>query len=240
MVPLIQGPADLTGVPALLQEYGGEFCASLRADPDMVAAVCRSGYLPMSEDFTGRELLLIKVHHARCLLDPADLRLEKSVRRRARGLEIRVDSSFERCLERIVVHHPDRWLSNRLCESFAALHRLPIGGVRLRSVEVYRGTELVAGEIGYTCGRAYTSLSGFHAESGAGAVQLACLGVLLGRAGFSFWDLGMEIAYKLRLGARLVQRERFLWLYRAAAAEPTPDLPDCASCEALVRPAPLT
>lgn len=235
LFPYVGGPEDLALVPTLLDERGGEFCVALRHDPRMVAAVCRHGYMPMSEDATGFDLLLIKSHHARCVVDPISLHISKSTRRRARGFEIRVDSAFTACLERIVGHHPDRWLSKRLCEALEALHREPIDGVAMRSIEVYEEDKLVSGEIGYSCGRAYTSLSGFYAVSGAGSVQLACLGRLLAAAGFALWDLGMEIDYKIRLGARLVEREQFLADYRAACAGPAPSLQSQASCEELLR-----
>ena len=234
LFPFVDGPDDLPLVPRLLEERGGEFCVATRHDPQMVAAVCRHGYMPMSEDSTGLDLLLIKSHRSRCVLDPSSVHVSKSTRRRSSGLDIRVDSAFIECLGRIVRHHRDRWLSRSLCEALRSLHRTPMNGVAARSVEVYARGELIAGEIGYTCGRAYTSLSGFYAVSGAGSVQLACLGRLLARAGFALWDLGMEIDYKIRLGARLVERSRFLSEYRTACAEPTPSIQLRASCEELL------
>jgi leucyl/phenylalanyl-tRNA--protein transferase len=104
----------------------------------------------------------------------------------------------------------------------------------VHSVEVFHGRQLVAGEIGYTCGTAYTSLSGFHRLSGAGSVQLGCLGRALAGSGFSFWDLGMEIEYKLRLGARLLARDPFLASYRAAGSRATLELSIDADCAELL------
>ncbi len=234
LFPYVGGPEDLALVPTLLDERGGEFCVTLRHDPRMVAAVCRHGYMPMSEDATGLDLLLIKSHRARCVVDPACVHVSKSTRRRARRFEIRIDSAFTVCLDRIVAHHSERWLSRRLCVALEALHRVPMDGVAARSVEVYEGGDLVAGEIGYSCGRAYTSLSGFYAVSGAGSVQLACLGRMLERAGFVLWDLGMEIDYKIRLGGRLVERRRFLSEYRAACNASTPFLQSSGRCDELL------
>ena len=234
--PVIEGPDDVPRVVDLVDARGVEFCASPRLDAEMVARVCRAGFLPMSEEFTGHEILLVKAHEQRCLLDPAELHVAKSTRRRARGLAIAVDEDFERCLDAIVAHHPDRWLTDRLNEVLRELHARPRGGVATHSVEVYDGSRLVAGEIGYTCGGVYTSLSGFHAQSGAGSVQLASLGVLLWRAGFAWWDLGMVIEYKLALGARVFGREEFLRRYAGAAGSRTPALGGREWCEPLVRP----
>ena len=75
-------------------------------------------------------------------------------------------------------------------------------------------SSLVAGELGLTYGSTYLSLSGFHAENGAGTVQLVALGVWLQKQGFQLWDLGMGINYKLKLGATMVPRVDFVELHR--------------------------
>ncbi|MFW6289091.1 MAG: leucyl/phenylalanyl-tRNA--protein transferase [Spirochaetota bacterium] len=232
--PVISGPEDLPLVAGLLENTHSEFCACLRTDPEMVACTCRSGFLPMSEDFTGHDVLLVKSHEQRCLLEPGGLHVSRSTRRRARGLTVRIDHDFDSCLAAIVDHHPERWLTDRLCDSLRSLHRKPRSGVKARSVEVYSGAVLVAGEIGYTCGAAYTSMSGFHSASGAGSVQLAALGTLLEQAGFSFWDLGMVIEYKIDLGSRVYEREAFLERYSEAGRRPTPDLSRSAACDELL------
>ncbi len=59
------------------------------------------------------------------------------------------------------------------------------------------------------------------------------------RAGFALWDLGMELAYKLRLGAKVVPRREFLDQLTAAAGPPRPlVLERCAAQDivALARP----
>jgi hypothetical protein len=72
-----------------------------------------------------------------------------------------------------------------------------------------------AGELGYSVGMCYTSMSGFSEESHAGTVQTCALGVLLRAAGMQYWDLGMPMAYKAHLGATDVPRQRFLIILRA-------------------------
>ncbi|MFW5690033.1 MAG: hypothetical protein ACOC1U_10715, partial [Spirochaetota bacterium] len=115
LFPVIDGPSGLSRVVPLLNERGGEFCASLRVDTEMVAATCRSGFLPMSEDFTGYEVLLVKAHEQRCVLALADLHVSRSTRRRARSLTIALDRDFERCLLATVSFQRERWLTDRLC-----------------------------------------------------------------------------------------------------------------------------
>jgi leucyl/phenylalanyl-tRNA--protein transferase len=190
----------------------------------------------MSEDFTGHQVLLIKCHKQRAVHSLDELHISKSTRRRSRDLSLRLDHDFSGCLTAVIETHPDRWLTDALCASLAELHLRPRHGVRARSVEIYKDDVLVAGEIGYSCGGVYTSMAGFYRLSGAGKVQLLCLGVLLRRAGYAFWDLGMPMEYKAALGARTVDRTAFLSMYRGAWTQRPGELPGSVwSCHSLLQ-----
>ena len=83
--------------------------------------------------------------------------------------------------------------------------------VRLYSIELWDlSGNLVAGELGHSVGSIYTSLTGFSKQDNAGSVQLLALGKLLLQCGFEYWDLGMEMDYKNRLGAELMRRPDFV------------------------------
>mmetsp|Transcript_40110 Transcript_40110/g.56507 ORF Transcript_40110/g.56507 Transcript_40110/m.56507 type:complete len:146 (+) Transcript_40110:464-901(+) len=69
---------------------------------------------------------------------------------------------------------------------------------------------MVGGELGYTVGTIYTSLTGFSNETNAGSVQLAALGKLLCQNGFTMWDLGMDMDYKQDLGTHLMPRSEYV------------------------------
>ncbi len=239
--PTIASPRELSRVPYLCDEYESEFCASIRIDTEMVAASCRAGFLPMSEDFTGHDVLLVKCHELRAVHDLDAFHVSKSDRRRARDLDFAISNDVADCLVAIVSHHRQRWLTDPLCEALVELAKTPRLGVHVHSIEIYRGPDLVAGEIGYTCGAVYTSMAGFYRLSGAGKVQLLCLGMLLARGGYAFWDLGMPMEYKAALGAREVERQGFLEIFgEAAARSPKSPLRDGAtahtrhSCTALL------
>ena len=95
------------------------------------------------------------------------------------------------------------------------------GGASMVSFELWQDGKLVAGEFGSMTGCSYTSFSGFHRVDSAGSVQMAMTARLLQRAGFDFWDMGQEHAYKLRVGAAMEPRDAFLRRFRDARARPS-------------------
>eukprot|EP01054_Gregarina_sp_Poly1_P002931 Gregarina_sp_Poly_1__2930@NODE_181_length_11831_cov_65_262326_g161_i0_p4_GENE_NODE_181_length_11831_cov_65_262326_g161_i0NODE_181_length_11831_cov_65_262326_g161_i0_p4_ORF_typecomplete_len392_score32_87Leu_Phe_trans/PF03588_14/6e32_NODE_181_length_11831_cov_65_262326_g161_i034344609 len=93
------------------------------------------------------------------------------------------------------------------------------GQPKWHSIELRRNNALVAGELGVTVGGCYTSLSGFHTESGAGVTQLLALKLLLMRLGFTLWDLGMHFDYKVAEGAQSLPRQEWLALFRSTRGQ---------------------
>jgi leucyl/phenylalanyl-tRNA--protein transferase len=238
-IQLLPNETFLPNLPEILEPYE-EFGALRDVSPDAVAAVCRNGYMPMGLRYDEQEILLIKCHRERCVVDPAEIHVPGNTRRYARGLRLAIDRSPAETLTAIDGSHSDSWLTPRLqgallvlagggtgCEAGAGpetgVGPVPAdersGAVRVHTIELLDEADgtAVAWEIGYAVGRVYTSLSGAHRRNGSGWVQLVSLATVLHEAGFTMWDLGMEIEYKLRLGCRLLARDAFLSAYRAAA-----------------------
>lgn len=207
---------------------GGEFLVGeLRPDEKtsaIIALLIWHGFLPMG----GQGMLLPKIHKARCVLPPGSIHIGRKVRRRAKDYRLTVDMAWEAVVEGIQAHtytshKGDCWLSWDLASRYEAVRNLDSKkrrGACFHSVELWdTGTgELVAGEIGYTCGAIYSSATGFtvkEGHSGAGSVQLAALGRWLERLGFELWDLGMELDYKRELGGQMVNRD--VWAERVRA-----------------------
>ena len=92
--------------------------------------------------------------------------------------------------------------------------------VRVHTFECWRGDDLVAGELGYACGDVYTSLSGFSNLPSAGSVQCAATANWLHKSGYALWDLGMELPYKLAMGATNMPRADFLNIVKQARHRP--------------------
>lgn len=202
---------------------GGEF---LLADLDnsdrtsaLIALLIWHGYLPMG----GMGMLLPKIHKERCILWPREVHVGKKVRKRAKGFRLTVNTAWPLVVDNIqrltyTYSKGDCWLTNAIASAYEAVgssdSQWRRGNVCFHSVELWHidSGELVAGEIGYSCGSVYSSCTGFTRKEefpGTGNVQLAALGRWLDRCGFELWDLGMELDYKLELGGRMVARSEW-------------------------------
>ncbi|CAE8636743.1 unnamed protein product, partial [Polarella glacialis] len=233
---------------------GGEFLiADLEHErtPALIALLVWHGFLPMAGMGSW---LLPKIHQHRCVLNPRDVHIGKKVRRRAKGFHLTVDKAWSAVVSNIqqltwTSTKGDCWLYDQLTDAYQAVASVGEkwrrgGAIAFHSVELWHSAsgELVAGEIGYTCGSVYSSCTGFAMKEkhpGAGSVQLAALGRWLARLGFELWDLGMELDYKLELGGQMVPRSewaRRIRDLRSHVAGPllSPGLPSDASAQALL------
>ncbi|MDR0760771.1 MAG: GNAT family N-acetyltransferase [Treponema sp.] len=205
--------------------YGDEFCYALNFDPLFIAALMRAGFLVMSVavgPYRGpdrklrRYVLLPKLHLERSVVFWEDLHETRTARRLLKRYELRYDADFDRILERCVEVHGNDWLTPPLQSSVKAIRAIDNSLVRPVSFGLYRDGKLAAGEFGVVTGRVYTSYSGYRDEDSAGTVQMVLTGRYLRDTGFAFWDLGMPLAYKDRLGARNISPRLFVELFRGA------------------------
>jgi Leu/Phe-tRNA-protein transferase len=209
-----------------ISPYHGDFCYTRVFHYRLIGQLMSEGFLPIATE----GILLPKLHEHRCVVRlPEALHVSKSVRKKSKNFQITINHAFDRVVDGCKQQHGDHcWLYPPLVEAFRTMlnsgkveavvmqdGRLPTGRVcpvRLYSFEIWNAStgSLVGGELGYTIGSIYTSLTGFSAQDSAGSVQLAALGRLLCGLGFSLWDLGMEMEYKKSLGSHLMPRKQFL------------------------------
>jgi Leu/Phe-tRNA-protein transferase len=209
--------------------YDEEFCVALDFDPFFLADLMAAGFLVMSMSFDSPEddegdareefLVLPKLHLERSVLFWDDLHETKSARRMLKRYELRYDRDFDLVLENCARVHGEGWLTPPLRESIRRIRGMPGCPVRPVSFGVYRDGELLAGEFGVEAGRVYTSYSGYREEDSAGTVQMLLTGRYLRDRGFAFWDLGMPLDYKDRLGAKNISPVEFVDLFRNAVAD---------------------
>lgn len=198
-----------------------------RWDPALYLALARAGFISTSHvDEDLGALLVAELQAIYAVLDWKNLHVSRNVRKILRsdrieneGIELRVVGDVTRVLDRIVTYHqPRTWLIPAYRRLLGRLPSEGAGAFSLQAVELWSTSrdELIAGELGYSIGRTYTSLSGFCAPAELawrdfGTLQLVLLAQRLERAGYAFWNLGhVSQAYKHALGARRVPRPEFL------------------------------
>ncbi|RMF25524.1 MAG: leucyl/phenylalanyl-tRNA--protein transferase [Deltaproteobacteria bacterium] len=155
----------------------------------------------------------------RMVLEPHQLRLDRSVRRnlrRASGLLIRTDTAFERVIRACAsIPRPGQrgtWITREMIEAYSELHRLGYA----HSVEAWDGAELAGGLYGVCLGKAFFGESMFRKRTGASLAALVTLVRWLAAREFLLFDCQTYADHTARLGARLWPRRRFLALLARA------------------------
>lgn len=205
-------------------------------DEDFYIALARAGFISVAHISEWGELLLPELQAAYAVLDWKDLKASRSTQKlldpqRMASMDLRFEFSQEAsAVNRVLDALEEQWgASSWLLPSYRRLmenlvHR-PSFFFALEATRLWVGDTLVAGELGYTTGAVYTSLSGFFKRgrtewNGLGIVQLQVLARHLESASYRFWNLGHPyMKYKRDLGAKVLPRLEFLERWKAAIEE---------------------
>lgn len=229
-------------------DYTTNYYATTDWSPKFYCKMSYQGFIAVSH----AKYLLPEMQRTYSLISLSDaknpkfkLHISKKTRSRAKNYLLSLDCDLEGVVAGIRGHHQNSWVSKEYEELWKILMAnkdgWEIAGAktkfRAHTVELL-GTApdgalvLVAGEMGFSIGQAYTSLTGFWRKdlvgsdqkllyNGAGKVQLAALGALLRHRGFVLWGLGhpfkpeeadvqRSMMYKKEIGAGVVDRAEYL------------------------------
>ncbi len=190
--------------------HDGSDLVGLGADlaPGTLLSAYRSGLFPMPE---GRTIGWWSPAF-RGVLHLDELKVSRSLRRAARGFEIRVDTAFDQVVAACAdPRRPHGWIDRRIAKAYADLHRLGWA----HSVETWQDGRLVGGLYGVGIGGLFAGESMFHHVTDASKVALIGLVEGLradehGAAGERLIDVQWATRHLMSLGVREITRTAYL------------------------------
>jgi Leu/Phe-tRNA-protein transferase len=197
--------------------------------PEFYVALAYAGFISTStHDHELGTILLSDLHTAYAVLDWKNLHISKSIKRTVRKnildeekIYLKINSDTRNITEKIGKAHADiSWLTDKYKRTLNLIDEQSLiqFNFKLLAIEMWseKENQLIAGELGYTIGESYTSLTGFFDRetpryNNMGKIQLIALAKLLEQAGYKLWNLGQpQLKYKIDLGAKEVERVDFL------------------------------
>jgi leucyl/phenylalanyl-tRNA--protein transferase len=197
-------PPECAG-PGGLLAVGGDL------EPGRLLAAYRLGIFPWP--WAETQPMLWWCPDPRFVLYPDELRVSRSLeqRIRSRRFDVRLDTAFREVVEGCA-RTPRRdsgtetWITPEMKDAYVRLHELG----HAHSAEAWRDGSLVGGLYGVALGGVFFGESMFHRETDASKVAFVRLVRQLAGWGFRLVDCQLETPHLRSLGARAVQRKRFL------------------------------
>jgi len=148
----------------------------------------------------------------RALILPGQEHIPARARRALRrvGFEVRVDTAFERVIERCAhiprEGQPGTWITEAMMRAYTELHQAGFA----HSIETWHQGELVGGLYGISLGAAFFGESMFSERDYASRAAFAALCRLAQDWGFHFIDGQLPNTNLMQLGAVIISRQEYL------------------------------
>jgi len=226
----------------ICEHTGYDFFWSLDSSPQYYRLQAKLGFIAISSQGRYKNYLFPQLQQAYAVLFWDNLRFDSHVKSKLRKhltrqlpLSFEVTREIDEVLEQLqLIRGPSSWLSEMYVSLLLRTHS-PEEQKNEPSFSFWAtilrwNGKPVAGELGYTIGSTYTSLSGFfHREvrewNHLGKLQLVLLAQHLETCGIDFWNLGHpHMNYKKALGAKVLPRSEFLPLWDSAVQKPPIDI----------------
>ncbi len=183
-------------------------------DPGTLLAAYRAGLFPMRVE--GELIWWSPVRRA--VIPVAGFRATRSLRRAARGYEIRVNTAFADVVRHCAdPQRPHGWIDATFVDAYTRLHELGWA----HSVEAWDTDGLAGGLYGVGIGGLFAAESKFHRRTGASKAVLLALVERLGAAGGArLLDVQWATPHLVSLGAVEIARGEYHSLLDAALLLP--------------------
>ena len=156
----------------------------------------------------------------RMLLFPEEFKISRSLNKaiREERFEIKVDHDFRATIESCASikrrHEDSTWIESDMIEDYVQLHQRGIA----HSVEAYQDGKLVGGLYGLSMGGLFFGESMFHRVPEASKACLEKLVRIATKLQFDFIDCQVHNPHLESIGAREIERSRFLDLLEKGLA----------------------
>ncbi len=217
------GRPGRAGLPQLVM-LPGEDVVGVGGDlsPETLLAAYRIGVFPMGIGPGGRPPMGWWCPERRGVLEPADMRISRSLRKSAAHFEVTCDQAFEQVIGRCADSgRTGGWITADIVAAYSGLYHLG----HAHSIEVWRGGELAGGLYGVLIGGLFAGESMFHSVRDASKVALAELAAIMagdGRPG-RIIDTQWLTDHLASLGATELDRSAYLRRLARAVDLPEPE-----------------
>lgn len=223
MIPRLAPGQPFPAVSRALRVPNGLLAASWDLTPERLVDAYAQGIFPW---YSQDEPVLWWSPDPRMVLVCDELRVSRSLRRKLQhvarsdpGIEVRVDSAFERVMQECAAPRTQEsgtWITPDVMAAYGALH---VHGLA-HSVETWIDGALAGGLYGVSLGRMFYGESMFARAADASKIALAALVALLRREGVPMIDCQQHTRHLASLGGREIAREAFCAHVAAAVRQP--------------------
>ncbi len=195
-------------VGSALRDPDGLLAIGGDLDPDRLLDAYRRGIFPWYNE--GQPILWWSPD-PRCILEPRELRISRSLRKTLRKQTFRVtfNQAFESVIRQCAAPRrgaAETWITDDVVSAYTRLHHRGFAV----SVECWRDGFLAGGLYGVVIGRIYFGESMFSRESDASKVALVHLAEALKERQFRLIDCQVHSAHLQTLGAKPIPRRLFV------------------------------
>lgn len=197
---------------AALDDPDGLLAVGGNLQPDTLLSAYYQGIFPWYSD---DDPILWWSPKTRCVIKPKALYISKSLKKliRRQDFNVTFNQSFQSVIKACSRYDTDEetWINQEMIDAYTELHRLG----QAHSVEVWRDQQLIGGAYGVAVGAIFCGESMFSHAPNASKIALVYLANELVKMGFMLIDCQIVTNHLLTMGARSLERHKFLQLLRS-------------------------
>jgi len=190
-----------------LDDPDGLLAVGGNLQPETLLSAYYQGIFPWYND---RDPILWWSPKTRCVIKPEELHIAKSLKKliSRQSYSVTFNHSFQSVIKACsrCDTDEDTWINQEMIDAYSELHRLG----KAHSVEVWRDQQLIGGAYGISVGAVFCGESMFSTESNASKVALVHLSKYIAGLGFKLIDCQFVTNHLLTMGARSLERHKFL------------------------------